>query len=70
VVIGGGVSSNVRLRELFSERCKSEGFQFYAPQPIYCTDNAAMIALAGLHAYTHSGPLSLDADVYSRSALG
>jgi N6-L-threonylcarbamoyladenine synthase len=70
VVIGGGVSSNVRLRELFSERCKSEGFLFYAPQPIYCTDNAAMIAFAGLHAYNNSGPLSLDADVYSRSKLG
>jgi N6-L-threonylcarbamoyladenine synthase len=70
VVIGGGVSSNVRLRELFLQRCKTEGLFFYAPQLIYCTDNAAMIAFAGLHAYKHSGPISLDADVYSRSKLG
>ena len=70
VVIGGGVSSNKRLRELFQERCSAEELTFYAPQPIYCTDNAAMIALAGFHAFKHLGPTSLDEDVYSRSLLG
>ncbi len=70
VVIGGGVSSNARLRELFDTRCKTEGLTFFAPQPMYCTDNASMIAFAGFHAYNHSGPTSLDEDVYSRSQLG
>jgi N6-L-threonylcarbamoyladenine synthase len=70
VVIGGGVSANARLRELFNEECIAEGLSFYAPQPIYCTDNAAMIALAGFHAFNHSGPISLDEDVYSRSQVG
>ena len=70
VVVGGGVSSNLRLREVFFNRCKIEGFSFYAPQPRYCTDNAAMIALAGFHIFNHSGPVSLVEDVYSRSQLG
>jgi N6-L-threonylcarbamoyladenine synthase len=70
VVIGGGVSANARLREVFEGRCDTEGLSFYAPLPIYCTDNAAMIALAGFHAFSHSGPISLDKDVYSRSQLG
>ncbi len=69
VVIGGGVSANSRLREVFAKRCDAQGISFYAPQTIYCTDNAAMIAFAGLHAFNHSGPITLDADVYSRSQL-
>ncbi len=70
IVVGGGVSSNTRIRDFFTARCASEGLLFYAPEPIFCTDNAAMIALAGYHSYNQSGPVSLDEDVYSRSALG
>jgi N6-L-threonylcarbamoyladenine synthase len=69
IVIGGGVSANARLREVFLDKCTNEGLSFYAPLPIYCTDNAAMIALAGFHAFNHLGPTSLDEDVYSRSQL-
>jgi N6-L-threonylcarbamoyladenine synthase len=70
VVIGGGVSANPRLREVFTDRCHKEGLFFYAPPPQYSTDNAAMIALAGFYAFKDSGPVSLDEDVYSRSQLG
>lgn len=70
VVIGGGVSANERLREMFEDRCKKERLSFYAPRPKYCTDNAAMIALAGHHTFIHQGSIALDQDVYSRSPLG
>ena len=40
IVIGGGVACNSRLRELMKERFKN----VYAVKPLYCTDNAAMIA--------------------------
>jgi N6-L-threonylcarbamoyladenine synthase len=70
VVIGGGVSANSRLREVFTEKCRAENISFYAPLPQYSTDNAAMIALAGFYAYKNSGPISLEEDVYSRSQLG
>lgn len=70
VVIGGGVSANTRLRQVFEERCTVEGLSFYAPKPVFSTDNAAMIALAGFHSFVHEGPTSLDEDVYSRSQLG
>lgn len=70
IVVGGGVSANSRLRELFAVRCAAEKLSFFAPEPIYCTDNAAMIALAGYHSFKHSGPTSLEEDVYSRSPLG
>ena len=47
LVIAGGVSANLRLREVLEQRlAKVDGQVFYARQE-FCTDNAAMIALAG-----------------------
>lgn len=70
IVLGGGVSSNQRLRHVFASRCQKEGLSFVAPPPHCCTDNGAMIALAGFHTYTQFGADKGDSDVYSRSALG
>ena len=47
LVIAGGVSANVQLREVLdSTVAKLQGSLFYA-EPKYCTDNGAMIAYAG-----------------------
>ena len=70
VVLGGGVSANPRLRSAFQHRCAEEGLNFHVPKPIFCTDNGAMIALAGYYKYLEQGAMSTDEDVYSRSALG
>jgi N6-L-threonylcarbamoyladenine synthase len=70
VVLGGGVSANRRLRDSFARRCQEEGMSFIAPPPHCCTDNGAMIALAGFHTYSQFGADKGDIDVYSRSALG
>jgi N6-L-threonylcarbamoyladenine synthase len=48
LVIAGGVASNNFLRERLSLICEQEGFRFTAPPPALCTDNAAMIAWAGI----------------------
>ncbi len=69
VVLGGGVSSNQRLREKFEKKCSDEKIAFFVPRPAYCTDNGAMIALAGSYKFRESGATSLDQDVYSRSQL-
>ncbi len=47
VVVSGGVASNERLRGRFSEEGKAKGIQVFFPSPRYCTDNAAMIGVAG-----------------------
>ncbi len=47
-VVAGGVAANRYLRAVLSEACAREGFTFAAPPPALCTDNAAMIAWAGV----------------------
>ena len=49
VHLAGGVSANLRLRELVEERLEDFA-KFRFPEKIeYCTDNAAMIAAAGFY---------------------
>lgn len=49
--IAGGVASNSALREAMKEACGRKGVKFYYPSPIFCTDNAAMIGVAGYYEY-------------------
>jgi N6-L-threonylcarbamoyladenine synthase len=47
IALTGGVAANSRLRESLTTAGADEGFKVIAPSLGYCTDNAAMIALAG-----------------------
>jgi len=64
IVLGGGVAANTRLRALLAERASKAGLQACVPPVRLCTDNGAMIALAGYHAFAARGadPLTLNAD--------
>jgi N6-L-threonylcarbamoyladenine synthase len=46
-VVAGGVAANKAVRARLEEAATARGFSFTAPPLAYCTDNAAMIALAG-----------------------
>jgi N6-L-threonylcarbamoyladenine synthase len=48
VVLGGGVAANSELRARTSELAREHGMQAVLPELASCTDNAAMIAYAGL----------------------
>jgi N6-L-threonylcarbamoyladenine synthase len=47
LVVSGGVGANKRLRAQLTAAGQREGFQPYFPRLAFCTDNGAMIALAG-----------------------
>lgn len=70
VAVGGGVASNGRLREMFSERANLEGIEVFFPPREYCTDNAAMVALTAYYLYAMKGMRSsLDLSGFSRMKL-
>jgi N6-L-threonylcarbamoyladenine synthase len=48
LVAAGGVAANRRLRHRLAALAETAGLRFVAPPPELCTDNAAMIAWAGL----------------------
>lgn len=51
VAIAGGVSANSELRSRLQETGKELGWNTYIPRFEYCTDNAAMIAIAGRYMF-------------------
>ena len=61
IAIAGGVSANSELRLKIQELGNKEGWNTFIPRFEYCTDNAAMIAIAGsfLH-YTNKHILMSD----------
>jgi N6-L-threonylcarbamoyladenine synthase len=47
LVVAGGVGANRRLRERLREELTARGGRSYYPRSEFCTDNGAMVALAG-----------------------
>jgi N6-L-threonylcarbamoyladenine synthase len=48
LVVAGGVGANRELRARLAREAEAVGVRVYYPRPQFCTDNAAMIAVAGL----------------------
>jgi len=51
IAIAGGVSANSGFRNALQELGEKKGWQVFIPKFEYCTDNAAMIAIAGYHKF-------------------
>jgi N6-L-threonylcarbamoyladenine synthase len=66
VVIAGGVACNKALRGRLIEQAGKQGIAVFYPRPAYCTDNGAMIAVAGYHRLIHHERADLSVDVRSR----
>lgn len=49
LALAGGVASNSTLRANMSRICEKENITFVNPSPVFCTDNAAMIGVAGYY---------------------
>jgi N6-L-threonylcarbamoyladenine synthase len=68
-VVAGGVAANQAVRERLTLTAAARGFSFTAPPIAYCTDNAAMIALAGAERLALGMSDSLDAPARPRWPL-
>ncbi len=69
LVVAGGVAANRYLRGRMEAVCAAKGFSMSAPPPDLCTDNAAMIAWAGLERLRHDLTDPLDAPARARWPL-
>ena len=68
--IAGGVASNSSLRQAFEEECAKRKIHFYHPSPIFCTDNAAMIGVAGYYEYLKGVRSGMDLNAVPNLRLG
>ncbi|HEX5581535.1 MAG TPA: tRNA (adenosine(37)-N6)-threonylcarbamoyltransferase complex transferase subunit TsaD [Gemmatimonadaceae bacterium] len=65
VVLGGGVACNGALVAAMRDRLAGEGARVYAPSPRLATDNAAMIARAGIFRLARGERSPLDLNAYA-----
>ena len=68
--IAGGVASNSTLRETFARELAKRNVEFCHPSPIFCTDNAAMIGVAGYYEYMAGNRSGYDLNAIPNLKLG
>lgn len=61
IALAGGVSANSGLREALRQEALKQGWTIFIPAFEYCTDNAAMIAMAAHYKFLNGDFLELDA---------
>ena len=66
IAIAGGVSANSGLRLALQKMAEAQNWNIYIPAFEYCTDNAAMIAIAGYHKYKKGDFVGQDVAPLSR----
>jgi N6-L-threonylcarbamoyladenine synthase len=64
IALAGGVASNSGLRERLMSVAEENHLRAFYPKPIFCTDNAAMIAICALEKFRRSEFVDLDVQVF------
>ena len=69
IVVAGGVACNSGLRKKFAELTSSSDIKVFFPSPIFCADNAAMLAVAGDYYLSQGMSSELDLNAVSNWPL-
>lgn len=69
IAIAGGVAANAELRKQLAQLAEQKNWQVFIPRLAYCTDNAAMIALAAHYQYLAHDFCDLSATALPRMPL-
>jgi N6-L-threonylcarbamoyladenine synthase len=69
IAIAGGVSANSGLRNTLTDLAAEKGWNLHIPKFEYCTDNAAMIAMAAHYKYLKGEFSSLDVTPLAKMKL-
>lgn len=69
VAIGGGVSANSGVRAAIADFCQRRGLEAFIPERAFTTDNAAMVAIAGLFKYRDRDFCAYDETPYARVTI-
>lgn len=70
IALAGGVSANSELRSSFEQLAEKHGVDAFIPAFEYCTDNAAMIAMAAHYKYLGNDFAALEDVPYARRKNG
>lgn len=70
IAIAGGVSANSGLRKALQELGQKRGWNVFIPKFEYCTDNAAMIAIAGYYKFLKRDFVGQDITPLARMHVG
>jgi len=70
ICIAGGVSANSLLRQKMMAAANDEGLTLYYPEPILCTDNAAMIGSMAYYNYINGGESGLNLNAMPGLKIG
>ncbi|MCM1475097.1 MAG: tRNA (adenosine(37)-N6)-threonylcarbamoyltransferase complex transferase subunit TsaD [Muribaculaceae bacterium] len=66
IAIGGGVSANSGVRTAIADYCRKRGLKSWIPKRSFTTDNAAMVATAGLFKYENKEFCDISLPPYAR----
>ena len=69
VAVSGGVSANSGLRQAFQDYAARYGWEIFLPKLSFTTDNAAMIAIAGMYKYLNGDLDDLSSTPFSKVVI-
>lgn len=69
VAIGGGVSANSGVRQAVADFCAKRGLTAFIPKRAFTTDNAAMVAIAGMFKYKEGEFCPYESVPYARVTI-